>query len=50
MSVAEDTTQIPTPIPEVVAVVDAPAAAIVNDINSHLSIPHILIRSPYEQK
>lgn len=37
MSVAEDTTQIPTPIPDIVAVVDVPAAAIVNDLQSTIS-------------
>lgn len=40
MSVAEDTTQIPTPIPEVVAVSDAAAvvvAAVVNDLQSTIS-------------
>ena len=37
MSVAEDTTQIPTPIPDVVALVDAPAPAIVNDLQSTIS-------------
>ena len=37
MSVAEDTTQIPTPIPDIVALVDAPAAAIVNDLQSTIS-------------